>query len=87
MPAARQSVPKQMTLARDPPVAIRCFSLFLGEISLADFSISIGIHSLPPETAWSDSQPFFDNFSLIPTEQRPYRSLNEGFSRRRLPGM
>jgi hypothetical protein len=86
MPAARQSVPKHMTLARDPPVAIRCFSLFLGEISLADFSISIGIHSLPPETAWSDSQPFFDNFSLIPPEQRPYRSLNEGIQSSAITG-
>jgi hypothetical protein len=33
-----------MTLARDPPVAMRRFSLFLDEIGLADFSISIGIH-------------------------------------------
>jgi hypothetical protein len=32
-----------MILARDPPVAIRRFSVFLGEIGLADFSISIGI--------------------------------------------
>ena len=49
MPTARQSVPKHMTLARDPPVAIRRFSLFIDEVGLADFSISIGIQSLPPE--------------------------------------
>jgi hypothetical protein len=32
-----------MALARDPPVAIGRFSLFLGEIGPVDFSISIGI--------------------------------------------
>jgi hypothetical protein len=43
-----------MTLARDPPVAIRRFGLFLGEGGVADVSISIGIISQPPETLRRD---------------------------------
>jgi hypothetical protein len=43
MPSTKQSVPKHMALARNPPVAIDRFSLFISELGLIDFSISIGI--------------------------------------------
>jgi hypothetical protein len=43
MPTARQTVPKHMALARNPPVAIDRFSLFISELGLIDFFISIGI--------------------------------------------
>jgi hypothetical protein len=48
-----------MTLARDPPVTMGRFSLFIGEPGLVDFSISIGIKSLPPEMLWPDMQTIF----------------------------
>jgi hypothetical protein len=48
-----------MTLARDPPVTMGRFSLFIGELGLVDFSISIGIKSLPPEMLWPDMQTIF----------------------------
>jgi hypothetical protein len=45
MPTARQSVPKHMTLARDPAVVtIRRFGLFSADVGVADFSIGIGIN-------------------------------------------
>src|SRR5438105_14661721 len=58
MPSARQSVPKHMTVARDPPVAIGRFSLFLADDGVADFSISIGIHH-----AGGLVNRFFHNFT------------------------
>src|SRR5436309_939898 len=48
MPTARQSVLKRMSLAREPK-AIGRYNLFLGDVGIIDFSMSIGIHLLPPE--------------------------------------
>jgi len=41
MPTARQSVPKHIALAREPPVTIGRFNLFLADVGVADFSISL----------------------------------------------
>jgi len=84
MPTARQSVPKHMTLARDPPVAIRRFSLFSGEVGLADFSISIVIRFCHQRSCDRASKPFFSIISIILPEQCPYRSRDEGFNQRRI---
>jgi hypothetical protein len=48
-----------MVLARDTQKTMGRFSLFIGEVDVVDFSMSIGIESLPPEMLWPDSQTIF----------------------------